>query len=183
MGVLVRPSMKDHPGWYGSKKVMNSKDFEYCRDIIDSVFFYGKEEEGMEDPKERKELVPLGLMNSEVIKNCLKKDEEKMEDKKERTELVAMWLNTSKAGNEYLSGKSEDDKKVVGFFNTKGNDNAPDIRVMWAGDELEEWFAVWKAESKSGMEYYRGKIGDEKVVGFKNNSDNERAPWVKFYKG
>jgi len=46
----------------------------------------------------------------------------------------------------------------------------------------EEIGTLYKAISKNGLAYWRGKIRDEQVVAFASNSTNPNAPAIRIYK-
>lgn len=48
--------------------------------------------------------------------------------------------------------------------------------------ELEEAFALWSNNSKSGTEYLSGKVDDMKLIGFFNkDKKNEKEPDIRIY--
>lgn len=58
---------------------------------------------------------------------------EQMEKGKEKPQVASLWENKSKAGKLYLSGLDNEEKKLVGFYNTdtKGG-KYPSIRVYYS---------------------------------------------------
>lgn len=58
---------------------------------------------------------------------------EQAEKGKEKTQVASLWENKSKAGKIYLSGKDNEGRKLVGFFNDKtGSGKYPSIRVYYS---------------------------------------------------
>lgn len=53
-----------------------------------------------------------------------------------KTQIASLWTNKSKAGKEYLSGKDNEEKKIVGFINedTQGG-KYPSIRVYYSDNK------------------------------------------------
>jgi uncharacterized protein (DUF736 family) len=111
-----------------------------------------------------------------------------VEKKKEFTmeQVVALWKKESKNGNPYFSGVAyPDEVYVTGFFNTnKKNPKEPDLRIYLNtkdGIEKEEWLSLWCNVSANGKKYLTGKLGKKRVVGFINEKDNSKAPYVRVY--
>lgn len=58
---------------------------------------------------------------------------EQAEKGQKKTQVASLWENKSKAGKTYLSGKDNEDKKLVGFFNDETNGGKyPSIRVYYS---------------------------------------------------
>lgn len=109
----------------------------------------------------------------------------------ELTEAFALWINTSKAGNKYLSGTLSDKLghgKLVGYYNTnKKNPKEPDIRIYnldSEGHQDHEVADLWDSVSEtSGTEYLTG-ISDEKerLIGFYNDGNvSTNRPYIRVY--
>lgn len=100
-------------------------------------------------------------------------------------QVFALWLRQSKSGKQYLSGKDENGKKLVGFINShKKNPKEPDLRVYEViGEEIakEEYTSLWLNTSKAGKQYMTGKVGGKKVVGFINPKHGGKRPYVSVY--
>lgn len=111
------------------------------------------------------------------------------------TPVLTMWIYKGKNGVKYLSGKTDDNVKLKGFFNgKKKNPKEPDIRIYRQSLgilEKDEFISLWVKESKSGKQYLSAKLGDKWVTGFFNSkaeiggiipyftiyfSDSEKAP-------
>ena len=98
-----------------------------------------------------------------------------------KTKVLAMWQEKSKNGNVYFTGKTEDGKKLVGFYNLaaqKKNPKEPDIRIYEHKEKLEKPFlSVWVNVSKSGKKYLVGLMENKKVVGFVNEpKEGKKVP-------
>lgn len=51
----------------------------------------------------------------------------------EKKQVASLWENKSKSGKLYLSGKDNEDKKLVGFYNDNTQDGKyPSIRVYYS---------------------------------------------------
>ncbi len=90
------------------------------------------------------------------------------------TPVFTMWIYKGKNGGQYLSGKTEDGRKLKGFFNgKKKNPKEPDIRIYKQLDkgvlEKEEFISLWVKDSKAGKKFVSGKLGEKWVVGFFNS--------------
>ena len=60
---------------------------------------------------------------------------EKVEKGKEANQVASLWENTSKAGKAYLSGNTNDNEKIIGFYNDNTQDGKyPYIRVYYKDD-------------------------------------------------
>lgn len=58
---------------------------------------------------------------------------QQMEKGKEKPQLASLWDNKSKAGKPYLSGKDNEGKDLVGFWNDNTQDGKyPEIRVYYS---------------------------------------------------
>ena len=58
---------------------------------------------------------------------------EQVEKGKKKPEVAQLWENKSKAGKPYFSGKDNEGKKLVGFYNDKTeNGKYPAIRVYYS---------------------------------------------------
>lgn len=116
--------------------------------------------------------------------------ENKTEKKEvELTEAFALWLHTSKNGNEYLSGSSDEsigNARLVGYFNTmKKNPKEPDIRIYTLdpeGHQDKEVADLWENESKNKTRYLSGTSDEkEKLVGFYGDKKEEKRPYIRVY--
>lgn len=57
---------------------------------------------------------------------------EKVEKGKERNQVASLWESTSKSGKTYLTGSTNDNEKLVGFYNDNTqNGKYPMIRVYF----------------------------------------------------
>ena len=56
------------------------------------------------------------------------------ENGKQQDEVCALWESTSKGGNKYLSGNSEDDFLVAFYNDIDGNEKLPYIRAYYKKD-------------------------------------------------
>lgn len=102
------------------------------------------------------------------------------------TNIFALWKKEAKKGSTYFSGKTEDGEWLRGFFNTnKKNPKEPDLRVYTVDSDgelsKEPYISMWCNASKSGKKYLTGKLGDKRVVGFINDSGNDKRPYVSVY--
>ena len=60
--------------------------------------------------------------------------------------------------------------------------NKEEIVNTEVNKELEEAFALWSNNAKSGMEYLTGKVGEMKLIGFFNKEKkNEKEPDIRVY--
>ena len=65
--------------------------------------------------------------------------ENKTQEKAKLEPLCSLWEATSKDGDEYLTGTTEDKRRIVAFYNfKKKNKKEPDIRVYLSNDNNEE---------------------------------------------
>lgn len=63
----------------------------------------------------------------QTVENGKKRDEQ--------NQVASLWVNTSKAGKSYLSGKTNDNEKIIGFYNDNTQDGKyPYIRVYYKDD-------------------------------------------------
>lgn len=63
----------------------------------------------------------------------------KTEKGKERIQVASLWETTSKAGKQYLSGSTNDNEKIIGFFNKDTQDDKyPFIRVYYKEQDVKE---------------------------------------------
>lgn len=63
----------------------------------------------------------------QIVENGKKRDEQ--------NQVASLWVNTSKAGKSYLSGKTNDNEKIIGFYNDNTQDGKyPYIRVYYKDD-------------------------------------------------
>lgn len=117
------------------------------------------------------------------------KAEETKEEKKELKECLSLWKHKSKNGF-YLTGiVKEDSTKVVGFMqNDKKNEKAPDLIVYVSGEKGakltkdDKIASLWIQTSKAKKDYFTGLTNDnEKLIGFINESKNEKAPYITIY--
>lgn len=111
-----------------------------------------------------------------------------MEKKFEMKEVLTMWLKKNDKGTHYLSGKTPDGLRLVGFFNgKKKNPKEPDVRIYEVDKDgnmkKEELTSLWVNISKNDKKYLSGKIGDMKVVGFirKDAEPNGKKPYFSVY--
>lgn len=104
-------------------------------------------------------------------------------------QAFAMWKNKSKDGKKtYLSSNG-----LIGFYNTKKkNPKEPDLRVYYkdvkgeimTDDEGKEIVvcSLWcNVSEKTKKKYLTGTYEGQKVVGFINESKNEKAPYLSVY--
>lgn len=57
---------------------------------------------------------------------------EKVEKGKERNQVASLWETTSKSGKKYITGKTNDNEKLVAFYNQNTQDDKyPLIRVYF----------------------------------------------------
>lgn len=117
------------------------------------------------------------------------KAEETKEEKKELKECLSLWKHESKNGF-YLTGiVKEDSTKVVGFMqNDKKNEKAPDLIIYVQTDKGakltkdDKIASLWIQTSKAKKDYFTGLTNDnEKLIGFINESKNEKAPYITVY--
>lgn len=104
-------------------------------------------------------------------------------EKKEFTmeQCFALWKKQSKKGTTFFTGKG-----IVGFFNTnKKNPKEPDLRVYYTDEEgkaqKEPFVSMWCNVGKNGKKYLTGKLEGTRLVGFINESGNEKRPYVCVY--
>lgn len=103
-------------------------------------------------------------------------------------EVFTMWLKKNDKGNQYLSGKTPDGLRLVGFFNgKKKNPKEPDVRIYELNAEgkmsEKELISLWVNVSKNNKKYLSGKIGECRVVGFINSAaePNGKRPYFSVY--
>lgn len=108
-----------------------------------------------------------------------------MEKKFEMKEVFTMWLKKNDKGTQYLSGKTPDGLRLVGFFNgKKKNPKEPDVRIYEIDKDgnmkKEELTSLWVNVSKNDKKYLSGKVGDMKIVGFINSKGEENGKYPYF---
>lgn len=103
-------------------------------------------------------------------------------------EVFTMWLKKNDKGNQYLSGKTPDGLRLVGFFNgKKKNPKEPDVRIYEVDADgkrkEEELTSLWVNISKNDKKYLSGKVGEMRVVGFINSKaePNGKRPYFSCY--
>ena len=74
----------------------------------------------------------------------------------------------------------------MGFFNgNKKNPKEPDIRIFTLdkdGKQDKEIASLWQNESINKKAYLSGRSDEkEKLIGFFNNTDNEKQPYIRVY--
>lgn len=114
--------------------------------------------------------------------------ENKVEKGNELVESFVLWINTSKAGNEYLTGILNEELgkgKIIGYFNTnKKNPKEPDIRIYTLDTENKnnkEIADLWDSISKTGNEYLTGTSDEqERLIGFYGEK-NVKTPYIRVY--
>lgn len=114
--------------------------------------------------------------------------EKKVEKGNELVESFVLWCNTSKAGNEYLTGILNEELgkgKIIGYFNTnKKNPKEPDIRIYTLDTENKnnkEIANLWDSISKTGNEYLTGTSDEqERLIGFYGEK-NLKTPYIRVY--
>lgn len=55
-------------------------------------------------------------------------------DGKQDIEVACLWDNVSENGKKYLTGKTNDDEKLIGFYTKERINQRPDIRVYYKED-------------------------------------------------
>lgn len=103
-------------------------------------------------------------------------------------EVFTLWLNKNNKGTQYLTGKTPDGLRLVGFFNgKKKNPKEPDVRIYQTDDKgnivNDVEVALWVNISKNDKKYLSGKIEDMRVVGFINSKSepNSKIPYITVY--
>lgn len=103
-------------------------------------------------------------------------------------EVFTMWLKKNEKGTQYLSGKTPDGLRLVGFFNgKKKNPKEPDVRIYEVDKDgklsEKELTSLWVNVSKKDKKYLSGKVGDMRVVGFINTKAeaNGKRPYFSVY--
>lgn len=103
-------------------------------------------------------------------------------------QAFALWIQKSKAGTQYLSGKSDDGQRLVGFFNgKKQNPKEPDIRIYTVNEDgktsEEAYTSLWANVSKNEKTYFSGKLGETRLVGFVNKKAKigGKVPYISVY--
>ena len=56
------------------------------------------------------------------------------EGNKEEVSAVGLWINTSKAGNTYLSGVTNENEKIIAYFGDDSQEKRPYIRAYFKKD-------------------------------------------------
>ena len=100
--------------------------------------------------------------------------------------IFTAWLNVSKKGEQYISGRTAEGEKLVGFINSmKNNPKEPDMRFYkpTAAGLGKEFFSLWVNVSKNGKKYLTGKIDGNRVVGFINSkaTPGGKIPYFNVY--
>ena len=103
-------------------------------------------------------------------------------------EVFTLCLNKNNKGTQYLTGKTPDGLRLVGFFNgKKKNPKEPDVRIYETDKEGnlkdDELVSLWVNISKNDKKYLSGKIGEMRVVGFINSKaePNGKIPYITVY--
>ena len=123
-------------------------------------------------------------MSTATKTKATKKTEVKKEFKLKQ--VFALWKSESKKGNAYFTGKDENFRHLIGFYNTKKqNPKEPDLRVYVLGSngELSEdpYVSLWCNASKNNKKYLSGKIDGKRVIGFINSKASEKQPYISVY--
>lgn len=64
---------------------------------------------------------------------------EKVEKGKEANQVASLWENTSKSGKAYLSGSTNDNEKIIAFYNDNTQDGKyPYIRAYYKDESNEK---------------------------------------------
>ena len=56
------------------------------------------------------------------------------EGKREEASAVGMWVTTSKAGNTYLSGVTNENEKIIAYFGSEDDEKRPYIKAYFKKD-------------------------------------------------
>ena len=130
-------------------------------------------------------------MSTKTTKKATSKAKETQTQKKEFNlkQALTLWIYKSKKGSKYLSGVTEQDDKITGFFNKeKQNPKEPDIRLYTRDEEgntsKEVFCSLWcNVKDGSDKKYLSGKIDDKRVVGFFNSKAevNGIIPYINIY--
>lgn len=70
--------------------------------------------------------------NEPDIRIYLKDEEEHKE------EVASLWSNVSEKGVKYLTGKTNENEKLIGFFNKEKINQRPDIRVYFKEEDKKQ---------------------------------------------
>ena len=102
-------------------------------------------------------------------------------------QVFAMWKEYAKKGGAYFTGRYNG-RFIKGFYNTdKKNLKEPDIRIYFIDDEKklekEPFLSLWCNATEKGKKYLSGKLDDKRVVGFINETADEknRRPYFSIY--
>ena len=99
-----------------------------------------------------------------------------------KEQVFALWKAKTTKGRTYLTGKTTDGSRLVGFFNTnKKNPNEPDARIYLSKDMKEEYCSLWSNVSDKGNKYLSGKVDGKRVIGFINDKPENKRPYVSVY--
>lgn len=102
-------------------------------------------------------------------------------------ELFVLWKTKSKDGKlTYFTGKTTNETKLIGFYNTnKKNPEEPDLRVYILDEDNTkriEYASLWCKLSKANNKYLSGQTKDKMyITGFFNNTKNEKQPYIRVY--
>lgn len=127
-------------------------------------------------------------MRKTIEKQETKEVEKEVKQEFNLEEAFHMWKNTSRSGNIYLKGATNEELdpiQLVGYFNTnKKNPKEPDIRIFSLDSENKqdkEVCSLWENISKNEKRYLTGITDDkEKVIGFYSD-ENSKKPYIRVY--
>lgn len=112
--------------------------------------------------------------------------EEKKEFNLERA--CVLWIYKKEQGKKYLSGRTEDGVKLIGFFTgEKQNPKEPDIKLyvqVEKGEKLgDPYLSLWVNATKKGKKVLSGKLNGKWIVGFFNDKAtiNGVIPYINVY--
>ena len=121
------------------------------------------------------------------VKTATEKQTEKQKKEFNLERAIVLWIYKGNKGK-YLSGRTEEGKKVVGFFTKeKQNPKEPDIKIynqVEKGEKLgDPILSLWVKASDKGNKYISGKFDEKWIIGFFNSNAevNGVKPYINIY--
>ena len=96
----------------------------------------------------------------------------------EKDEFLSLWCNVSEGGKKYLTGKL-DGRRVVGFINSKANDEnkMPYVTVYWSDDQQQGETPAKQSEAPAKKNETPAKKGGSKKEETKEVETDDDLPF------
>lgn len=106
-------------------------------------------------------------------------------------EFFVLWKyeNKKKAITYYMghiTSKEYEFSKLIAFQNSKKkNPKEPDLRIYLVDEkgkkDTEVFISLWMNATENGKEYFSGKMGDDRLVGFISKNTENNRPAIRVY--